>query len=96
MKLTGSQIRRALKGADIFHKADGSTINAFHEFSHVDTPDGGVTESEFLVCARGDLKNGDIIVIDGVRNKVGYIKDDRSGLIEAYITVVGGKHGKYE
>ncbi|EDH6256471.1 hypothetical protein CB337_00045 [Salmonella enterica subsp. enterica serovar Agbeni] len=96
MRLSDSQVRRALKFADEFKKQDGSTIKAFHEFSHIDTPDGGVTESEFLVCARGDLKNGDIVIVDGARNKVGYIKDDRSGLIEAYITVVGGKHGKYE
>lgn len=96
MRLSDSQVRRALKYADEFQKQDGSTIKAFHEFSHVDTPDGGVTESEFLVCARGDLKNGDIVIVDGARNKVSYIKDDRSGLIEAYITVVGGKHGKYE
>ncbi|EHI3273301.1 hypothetical protein J9089_003250 [Salmonella enterica] len=96
MKLTDSQIRRALKGADTFQKSDGSTIKAFHEFSHVDTPDGGVTESEYLVCARGDLKQGEVVIIDGARNKVGYIKDDRSGLIECFITVVGGKHGKYE
>lgn len=96
MKLTDSQIRRALKFAEEFQKSDGKIIKAHHEFNHIDTPDGGVTESEYLICARGDLKSGDIVIIEGVRNKVNYIKDDRTGLIEAYITVVGGKHGKYE
>ncbi|MBC5790613.1 hypothetical protein [Providencia sp. JUb39] len=94
MRLSNSQIKQALRMGDLFTKSDGTTFKAFHEFEHVET-DGNVTESEYLLCERGVLKQNDIVVIDGIRNKVMYIKDDRSGLVSAYISETGGTHGRY-
>lgn len=94
MKLSDSQIKRALRMADEFQKADGSTFKAFHEFEHVDS-DGSITESEYLTTARGAIKQDDIVLIDGVKHRVMFVKDDRSGLVDAYISIVGGSHGKY-
>lgn len=94
MRLTQSQIKQALRMGDTFTKSDNSTFKALHEIEHVDN-EGNITESEYLVCAKGVLKQDDIIIIDGVKNKVMYIKDDKSGLVCAYISETGGVHGRY-
>ncbi|WP_311750747.1 hypothetical protein [Proteus columbae] len=95
MRLTESQINRALRLGDEYKKADGvTTFKALLEIKVVDTQ-GAISETEFLTTAKGVLKQGDIVLINEQRYRVQYIADDNSGLIDAYIALSGGQHAKY-
>lgn len=94
MRLTQSQINRALRLGDDYKKSDGITFKALHEIKVVDTQ-GAISETEFLTTAKGVLKQGDIVLINEQRYRVQYIADDNSGLIDAYIALSGGQHAKY-
>ncbi|WP_127519430.1 hypothetical protein [Edwardsiella tarda] len=95
MRLTDSQIRRALRGADTFTKQDGTKFLGYHEQETIETNTGEVTESEYILCARGTVAMNEIVMIDGKKHRIQYIKDDKSGLVEAFISLTGGAHEKY-
>lgn len=95
-KLNENQLNCMFRRADTYTKHDGSTIKAYHEITHTEQS-GVLTETEYLFCREGDLKQGDTITIKGEKHKVQYIKDNADGTIDAFITehVGGGNYGKY-
>lgn len=94
-KLSESQLNRMFRSAPIFTKGDGTTIRAYHEIlSNINESDV-LTESEFLFCREGELKQGDIVIVEGERFKVQYVKRNGDNTADCFISLAGGAHARY-
>ncbi|EIO3144661.1 hypothetical protein LQI10_000103 [Salmonella enterica] len=94
-KFSNSQLNRMFLSAPVFSKADGSTVKAYHEISTTDES-GVMTETEFLFCRDGDLKQGDVVIIDSQKFKVQYIKRNGDGTTDCFIALSGGAHARFK
>lgn len=93
-KLTESQLNRMFRSAPIFTKGDGTTIKAYHEITSTEES-GVLTETEFLFCREGELKQGDIVIVDGERFKVQYVTRNGDNTSDCFIALAGGAHARY-
>ncbi|CTU93719.1 hypothetical protein M9M56_000189 [Escherichia coli] len=93
-KLSESQLNRMFKSAPVFSVEGGKSIRAYHEFTTTDEQ-GVITESEFLFCREGDLNQGDVVIVDGERFKVQYVKRNGDNTSDCFIARAGGTHARY-
>ncbi|EFJ3370657.1 hypothetical protein G5I63_003224 [Escherichia coli] len=93
-KLSESQLNRMFKSAPVFVVESGKSIRAYHEITTTDEQ-GVWTESEFLFCREGDLKQGDVVIVENQRFKVQYIKRNGDNTSDCFITLAGGAHARY-
>lgn len=93
-KLSESQLNRMFKSAPVFVVEGGKSIRAYHEITTTDEQ-GVMTETEFLFCREGDLKQGDIVIVDGERFKVQYVKRNGDNTSDCFIARAGGTHARY-
>ena len=91
MKLTDSQIRRILSKGETVKRVDGSTFKALFEVSKVEES-GAISETFYITCPQNAVCLSEVLEIDGKDYKVAYCLDDRSGLIDAYLTMNGATH----
>ncbi|EBK0477657.1 hypothetical protein JT459_000813 [Salmonella enterica] len=81
--------------APVFSKGDGSEFKAYHEIMTVEES-GVMAESEFLFCRAGELKQGDIVIIDSQKFRVQYVKNNGDGTNECFIALSGGAHARFK
>lgn len=87
-KLSESQLSRMFRSAPVFSVEGGKSIRAYHEITTTDEQ-GVMTETEFLFCREGDLKQGDIVTVENQRFKVQYVKRNGDNTSDCFITLAG-------